>query len=69
MTIPRSAVQEAAFWHQDICLSCGDRTDSEEPPSLRLQVCDECGEQTVFHAPAFESALNMVIPLEGDEDD
>jgi len=59
--IPRQALLDAAFWHQDICLSCGDTTERQPgtPPAFALE-CDECGESSVIDPIAFLAAEALI---------
>lgn len=58
--IRREAVQDAAFWGLNLCLSCGAAGDEGDDPALALAECGECGEETVFFAPAFERGLCLI---------
>ena len=59
--IRREAVQAAAFWNLNICLACGATGEEGEDAALALAECPECGEEAVFHAPAFEKGLGLVL--------
>ena len=57
MTIPRKRLEDAAFWHQHICLACGaiqsDEFTSDEP-------CESCGNETVLDAQLIKRCADFV---------
>jgi DNA-directed RNA polymerase subunit RPC12/RpoP len=64
MTLLRESIRSAAFWHQGICLSCGEAFDLDEEARGEPAACDECGSDSVVRA---ETALAVLEAVEREE--
>lgn len=61
MTVTKSAVLSAAFWHQGICLECGEAFDlEEEDPGAALAACPDCGSDLTVRAETAKLVLDNV---------
>ncbi|HQR20762.1 MAG TPA: hypothetical protein PKV98_07840 [Burkholderiaceae bacterium] len=61
MTIPRKILEDAAFWHQHVCLGCAstqsDDFEAGDP-------CEVCGNETVLDAQLILRCANFVADEE-----
>lgn len=57
MTLPRPLIEHAAFWHEHICLDCGERQDVPEPNGA---ACRECGSPNLIAADLLLRAHDFV---------
>lgn len=57
MTIPRKTLDDAAFWHQHVCLGCA---AIQSDDFTRGDPCEECGNETVLDAQLIRRCADFV---------